>query len=97
MFETDPEQNKRSGIQVLLGFLLGVVLSMACLFLSIFLGSTTAPSHPWLMPLFNAIGLIGAGVVAWRQVRESSFALGAVIAFAIALLLDGACAVVLWK
>ena len=84
-------------MQVLLGFLLGIVLSMACLFLAIFLGSTTSPSHPWLMPLFNAIGLIAAGIVAWRQMRESSFALGAVIAFSIALLLDGACAVVLWK
>ena len=97
MFEADPEQNRRSGIQVLLGFLLGVVLSMACLFLAIFLGSTTSPSHPWLMPVFNAIGLIGAGIVAWRQIRESSFALGAVIAFSIALLLDGTCAVALWK
>lgn len=47
--------------------------------------------------MFNAIGLIVAGIVAWRQMRESSFALGAVIAFSIALLLDGACAVIFFK
>jgi hypothetical protein len=97
MAEPVPPQSKRSGVQILLGFLLGVVISLGWLFLAIFLGGTISPNHPWIFPMFNAIGLIVAGIVAWRQMRESSFALGAVIAFSIALLLDGACAVIFFK
>ena len=92
MFETPPEKPARSGIQVLLGFLLGIVASLGCLFLAIFLGFMTR-GHEWVFPLFNAIALILVGIIALKNARESSYALGAVIALSIALLLDGACAV----
>jgi len=93
MPETQPEENRRSTIQVILGFLLGIVLALGCLFCSILLGSTLALRQAWWFSVFTALGLIGAGVVALRQMRESSYALGVVIALALALLLDAACGV----
>jgi hypothetical protein len=78
---------------VVLGLLLGVLISLGCLFLSIFLGMTISPSHGWLFPLLNAVGLAVAAIVALRQMRESSYALGIVIALSLAFLLNTACAV----
>jgi len=80
-------------MEVLLGFLLGVLLSLGCLFLTIFLGMTISPAHQWVFPVLNGIGLLGAAIVAWRQMRESSYALGIVIALAVAFLLNTACGV----
>jgi hypothetical protein len=93
MLETEPDKPPRSTLQVFLGFLLGVVASLGCLFLAIFLGSTLGSSRDWVFPVFNAIALIAVGIVALRQARESSFALGVVIALSLALLLDAACGV----
>lgn len=97
MLETPPEESRRSTIQVILGFLLGIVLALGCLFCSILLGSTLAPRQSWWFPVFNGLGLIAAGVVALRQMRESSYALGVVIALALALLLDAACGVAFFR
>jgi|SRR5581483_3729473 len=96
MFDSDAQQS-RSTIQVLLGFLLGIVASLLCLFLAIFLGSTLRTRHTWLFPLFNAIGLVLLGIVAAKNARQSGYAAGAVIALSLALLLDGVCAAVILK
>jgi Na+/melibiose symporter-like transporter len=96
MFDSGPD-NPRSNLQVLLGFLLGVVASLGCLFLTIFLAATLGSRPVWILPAFNAAALIAAGVVALRHVKESSYALGTVIALALALLLDAACGVALYK
>jgi hypothetical protein len=93
MLEIEPEKIPRSTLEVVLGFLLGVLVSLGCLFLSIFLGMTISPSHGWLFPLLNAVGLAVAAIVALRQMRESSYALGIVIALSLAFLLNTACAV----
>ncbi|MGA2103001.1 MAG: hypothetical protein ABSG34_17970 [Candidatus Sulfotelmatobacter sp.] len=97
MLEAEPEKPSRSTIQVFLGFLLGVLGSLVFLFFAIPLGGIFGSGHTWLFPVFNAIGLIVAIVIALREVRESSYALGFVIALSLALLLDGACAVAFLK
>jgi hypothetical protein len=84
------EQNSRSTMEVILGFLLGVLLSLGCLFLTIFLGITISPAHRWVVPFLNGIGLLGAGIIACRRMRESSYALGMVIALSFAFLLNAA-------
>ena len=93
MPETEPEKTSRSTLQVILGFLLGVVLSLVWLFVIITLGMTMNFRQQWLFPVLNAVGLIVAGIVALRKMRESSYALGVVIALSLAFILDTACGV----
>jgi len=93
MFEIEPQNTPRPGLQVLLGLLLGMGISLGCLAAAIFVGMALKVGGDWVFELLIAIALIGAGLIALRQVRESSVALGVMIALSIALLLDGACAV----
>jgi uncharacterized membrane protein YccC len=95
MPDSQPEKSARSTVQVVLGFLLGVVITLGCLFFAIFLGSALAMRQQWLYPVIIAIALVLAGIIALRHVRESSYALGVVIALALGLLLDAACGVFL--
>ena len=97
MIEAEPEKPARSNLQVFLGFLLGVLISLGCLFLTIFLAITLGSNRTWLYPVADAIALIAAGVVALRLARQSSYAVGAVIALSLALLLDAACAAALLR
>jgi hypothetical protein len=90
MFETQPEKPTRSNLQVFLGFLLGIVASLGCLFLAIFLGALVR-GRIWIFPVINAAGLIFVGTLALKRARESSLAAGAVISLSLALLLDTAC------
>ena len=90
MFETEPEKPARSNLQLLLGFLLGVVASLGCLFLAIFFGQTFEQYGSWIYLAINAVALIVVGIFALRRVRESDLALGAVIALSLALLFDAA-------
>jgi len=92
MFQANPDK-PRSHLQVLQGFLLGVVASLGCLFLTIFLAGNFGSRRQWIYPALNAVALILVGIVALRHVRESSYALGIVIALALALVVDAACAV----
>ena len=94
MFET-PQNGSRSTLQVFLGFLLGIVIDLACFFLAIMLGFALAAQHTWLYSVLNGIALLAAGAVALRYVRESSYALGVVIALSLGLLLDTACGIFL--
>src|SRR5262245_43796108 len=91
MFDTEPEKPTRSNLQVFLGFLLGIVASLGCLFLAIFMGALWQ-GRTWIFPLLDAIALIAVGTFAVRQARHSSLAAGAVIALSIALRVDAACA-----
>jgi hypothetical protein len=97
MFETEPEKPSRFKLQVFLGFLLGVVASLACFFSAIFLGFTLRANRTGLYPILVAVGLIAAWILALRNMRQSSYAFGAVIALSLALLLDAACAVALFR
>lgn len=88
------QHSKASGnIQVLLGFLFGVLASLACLFFAIILAATLGMSHRGSYALFEAIGLAVLGIVAYRNVRQSSYAVGLLIAVSVSLLLDGLAAV----
>ena len=91
------ENNRRSTIQVILGFLLGIVIALGSLFFTIFLGSALHLRQQWLFPALTALGIIAVGIVALRQMRESSYALGVVIALSLALLLDAACGVAFFR
>ena len=92
MFETEPKKPARFNLQVFLGFLLGIVASLGCLFLAIFFGQFFEQRGRWIYPAINAVALIVVGIFALRRVRESDLALGAVIALSLALLFDAAAA-----
>lgn len=92
MFDSDAEKSSRSNLHVFLGFLLGIVASLGCLFLAIFFG-VFLQGRDWIFPLIDAAALILVGIFALRRARESSLALGAVISLSLALLLDAGCAV----
>jgi hypothetical protein len=78
----------RFNMQAILGFLLGVVATILWLFFSMFVASTLGPSHSRTAPVFTGIGVAVVALVAFRNARRSSFAVGAAIALGIALLLD---------
>ncbi len=91
MFDPLSDNEQRSTIQVVLGFLAGVVFSLACLFLSIFLAYTLNLRGVWPYFVLNTLAILGAGIVALRHFRRSSYAAGAVIALSLALVLDAVC------
>lgn len=80
----------RSNVQIVLGFLLGVVASLLFLFLAMFLASTLGPRRSWTEFVFEAIALVLAGALALKNYRRSSFAVGLTIAFLLALVVDAA-------
>jgi hypothetical protein len=90
-------RKSRFNMQAVLGFLLGVVASLLCLFFSMFVGSTLGPSHSRMAPVFTGIGVAVVALVAFRNARRSSFALGAAIALGITLLLDVAYIVAIFR
>jgi hypothetical protein len=92
MFETIDDKSGAT-LQVLVGFLLGLLIGLGCLLLAILLGLALRVGHAWLFPAFNAVALVIAGIIAMRRVRKSSYAQGVVIALALALMLDAACGV----
>src|SRR5579859_2622019 len=88
MLETQSENNPRPTIQVVLGFLLGILIALGGLFFSIFLSMTLNVRQGWITLMFMGVALLGAGIIAIRRMKESSYALGVAIALALALLLD---------
>jgi cytochrome c biogenesis protein CcdA len=62
---TLPRRN-RFNVQLILGFLLGIVASLLCLFFSMFLGSTLAPQHARMYPVFTGIAVVALGLVALK-------------------------------
>ncbi len=97
MFEQEPDKPPHSHLQVFLGFWLGCVVAVVCLFISIFVGLALSARREWLFPIFNAGALLCAGAVCLKHARRSSYAAGMVIGLSVALLLDGACAVAAWR
>lgn len=81
-------RHSRLSMQAVLGFLLGIVASLFCLFFSMFLGSTLGPRHLHSFPVITAVALIALGAIAMKNARRSEFGLGAVVALGLALLLD---------
>ena len=88
---------RRFNVQLILGFLLGIVASLLCLFFSMFLGSTLAPQHARMYPVFTGIAVAALGLIAFKNARSSSFASGVLIASALALLLDALYAIAIFR
>ena len=78
MFQGDPEKSSRSNLHVFLGFLLGIVASLLCLFVAIFLG-VLVQGRNWIFPLIDAMALVFVGMFVLRKARQSSPAAGALI------------------
>jgi hypothetical protein len=87
MSET-PESSPRSIHQVALGFLLGILVCVGCLFFSILLGAALRVRHTWIFPVLNAIALIASGLVALRNANKSSYPEGVLIAVSVAFILN---------
>ena len=87
MYETQ-ESDRRSTIQVALGFLLGILVCVGCVFFSILVGAVLGLRYAWLFPLFNAIALVASGTVALRMVHRSSYPEGVLIAVSVAFLIN---------
>jgi hypothetical protein len=96
MFEIQPKDNPRSSGEVILGFLLGILATLGCLFFCVVLGMILGgPS--WLFPVINGLALVAVGIVALRNVPESSYYMGALIAVSLVFLLNTACGVALLR
>jgi hypothetical protein len=96
MLHSDPEKSSRSTGQVFVGCLLGLPIALAVTLLVTLLAASLQWAD-WGFQALIAVVLIGVGVWALRRIPKSGVALGVVIAMAIALLLDGLCAVALRK
>jgi hypothetical protein len=90
-------QKPRFNVQVILGFLLGVVASLLCLFFAMFVASTLNARHARMHPIFTGIALFTFGLLSFRSARSSRLALGAAVAFGLALLLDAAFALTIFR
>ena len=88
MFETQLENKLRPTIQVLLGFLLGTLLSLVCLFSTLILGGVLGVQRVWIFPALNAAALLASGIATLRRWPTSNYAQGVLIALSVALLLD---------
>ena len=88
-------RNPRSTLQIILGFLLGVIACLLFLFLAMFLASTLGPRRNWTEFLFVAIALVLAGSLSLKNFRRSSYSAGLTIAFSLGLLVDAVCAAIL--
>jgi hypothetical protein len=86
MSET-PENNPRSILQVALGFLLGILVCVGCLFFSILLAAVLRV-RLWMFPVLNAIALVASGLVALRNASKSSYPEGVLIAVSVAFILN---------
>jgi hypothetical protein len=87
MSET-PENNPRSILQVALGFLFGILVCVGCWFFSTLLGAALGVRHLWMFPVLNAIALVASGLVALRNVNQSSYPDGVLTAVSVAFILN---------
>ena len=88
MPDLQPPRRPLINVQMVLGFLLGIVGSLLWIFLAMFLSSTLHPRHARMYPVFIGVGLALLGVFALRNARRSSYVMGMLIALGLALLLD---------
>jgi hypothetical protein len=76
-------------VQLVLGFLLGIVGSLFWVFLAIFLSNTLGPRYARMYPLFIGVGLTTLALIAFRSARRSTYVMGVLIALGLALVADG--------
>jgi hypothetical protein len=95
MSEPQPENKLRSAVKGILGFFLGILISLGCLYVS---GVAASPVdlHPRTFPLLNAIALAVVGILVLRKMRESGYGQGILIAMSVAFLVNAALVVLFW-
>jgi hypothetical protein len=93
MSENPPAKTDRSALQVFLGLLLGILISIGCNLLSILVGMFLKVQSNWLFCLLIAVSLVAAGAIVLRTMGKSSFAVGVLISLSVSLLLVGTCAI----
>ncbi len=88
-----PDNPQVTPAAIVVGLLIGAVMSVACLALAIFLGFELHHGLPWLFPAMNGVLLLIAGLVAFRSAAHSGIARGVIIALGLAFTLNGLCGV----
>ena len=83
-----PDNKPRSTLRAVLGFLLGTLVCISCLFFSILLGGALGLRHAWMFPTLNAIALVASGMLALRKAHKSSYSEGVLIAVSVAFILN---------
>ena len=74
-----PDESVHSTQKVVLGFILGLILSGICFVIAVVVGMTLGSRHSWVFPLLNAIALILVSLYALSKYNESGIARGTVI------------------
>ena len=92
MFNEDPEVKSFSVLKVMLGFALGLLLSLGFFFAALFVGPA-AGRKMWMVPVLNGIALATACIVSLRSSDESGLARGALLAFSVVFCLNAICGV----
>jgi len=88
-----PDESAGSTRKVVLGFLLGLILSAVCFVITVGVGLTLRSRHNWVFPLLNAILLILASITALNKYNESGIARGTVIALSLVFLVNAICGI----
>lgn len=82
------EGSPRSNLQVALGFILGVLVCVSCVFFSTLLGAALGVRNPRMFSVLNAIALVASGLVALRNINKSRYLEGVLIAVSVAFILN---------
>ncbi len=69
-----PDESVHSTQKVVLGFILGLILSGICFVIAVVVGMTLGSRHSWVFPLLNAIALILVSLYALSKYNESGMA-----------------------
>lgn len=90
-----PDESVHSTDRVVLGFILGLLLSAACFVITVLIGLQLFPRQDqWgVFPLLNAIVLVLASLYALRKYNESGVARGTVIALSLVFLVNAICGI----
>ncbi|PYX14850.1 MAG: hypothetical protein DMG87_19465 [Acidobacteria bacterium] len=88
-----PDESVHSTQKVVLGFILGLILSGICFVIAVVVGMTLGSRHSWVFPLLNAIALILVSLYALSKYNESGIARGTVIALSLVFLVSAICGI----
>ncbi len=91
------DESEITAVSVVVGALLGLLLSGACLLIAITVGSAIHGQSGWIFLAVNAALLVIAGTVAFRSYRYSGIARGVIVVLALAFALTGLCGMTLLR
>jgi hypothetical protein len=88
-----PDESVHSTQKVVLGLVLGLILSGICFAIAVGVGMALQPRQGWVFPLLNAIVLILVSLYSVSKYNESGIARGTVIALSAVFLLNAICGI----